>query len=973
MELEQLLKSTSKEIAEYLINNKKLNPSLPARDDNPWYKELTPVQIYRITLECAKALKLNLEQEPLYYILNDSKNIGVAAGAGSGKTTTTTFRLFRQICLSGYNPKKICVMTFTKEAEKNIVSKFEYIRNTCNPILKRYGIYLDKTQAPIIKTLNSLTYNIILDFPKVFGYKPKNYIVSDTVAFFKMEEVLKVYADQFNLNTNKNSANILISYYNIQIESQLFYEDMCKQWEIQNMKFNPSTLETVFKAYKVKLDILGVCHHSESCAMILEKCKEDLNFKNTLENIYDYIVIDEAQDITENVKQLLKILINDKNKSCIIGDDDQRIYAFRGSLKKRLVDLFAEFNSSEICTLSLNRRCKKEILEFSKIILDNIESRFPMKIRSNKEGGEVEVCLYENNEVVYNSICERFNNINPKDLKSICVSYRNNITGFILSNLFLEKGIPYIIKDNYKPGNDFMSKALQGIFNMLNLPSNSKIISENLFKVTSLTKKPISLEKVKEVISEDKLLRYYNKKNLTTRDLNNEVLIELYVEEIMKLENQTYFYDTDFLKYFSLKSGLSPEDLEEDLRILKKLSKDLRGDNIYFEALSLKEILPSLLKLFNKYYWLFMKKTKDFPEVLEDIIINDMTSREETYMEWLMRRENQMNEICKLSSKGIGVTLSTFHSMKGLEYDEVILIDLEKDVFPSIRITEGMSDEEKITLIEDELFLFYVASTRPKNKLIMWWSETNKSLFYPLIEEYQEKIALSKKGSVKSSNTNLKNLDLIAVDLTKLRINENVLDLDFNNKNLDLNLDESEIYKNKEEIDLTSLDLNLTENLNLTLPEFENLNSPQQDNLSLTVDLNLTKDLNLTEDLNLSDKSLTKDLNLTEDLNISDKSLTKDLNLSDKSLTKDLNLSDKSLNEDLILENNKFSNTKPLINLTELKVDNTIKMESQVYDTNEEINKQQKEDIDNTSGFINVAGGEQLKSIIGILFTVPED
>ena len=1002
MDTKELLRMSQREVAEYLINNKKLQPSLPTTNsNNTWYKELTPTQIYRLTMECAKALKLNLEPEPLYYILNDAKNVGVAAIAGSGKTTSTTFRLFRQICLSGFKPQRICVMTFTKESEKDLIKKFKYIKNTCNPILKRFGIFFDDTQIPIIKTLNSLTYNIILDFPEVFGQKPKNYIVSDTVAFLKMEEVLKLYSDSLNLTVHDNLAKNLINYYNIRIESCLSYEELSKNSEIKNAGFTAQSLEIVFKSYKTKLEILNVCHQAETCEQILNMCKVNPDFENKLKNLYDYIIIDEAQDVTENVKRLLKILINDKNKSCFIGDDDQRIYAFRGSLNVRLIDLFKEFNTSEVCTLSLNRRCKEEILNFSKCILSKIPSRFPMEIRANKKGGEVNLHFYEDRNVVYNTLCKKFESINLENFKSVCIGYRNNITGFILSNLFLDKGIPYIIKDSYKPGNDFLSKALYGIFNMLNLPSNTKAIAENLFKVSCINKKPISLDKVYEIIPREKLFKYYHKETLSYKDLSNEALIDLYVDEIFKLEQKTYFYDVDYSQYFGIQPRFNIDDLQEDLKILKKLSKDIRGENIYFEPAPLKNIVEKLRPQFNKYYWFFTKKTKQFPNELEEVIIHDMTKNDETYMQYLERRENQLNEISKLANRGLGVTLSTFHSMKGLEYDEVILIDLEEGIFPSVRITEETTEAEFISLMEEELQLFYVASTRPRDKLTMYWNSKNKSIFYPIVEDYQNFLnTRDNKKSILPEENKLR-LQISKVNLDEYTLNNNELstqqqtnnteenlsldnltngilinDLEFNiTEEVNLNIDNKDLNLN---IDNNDLNLNIdNKDLNLNIDEDLSFNNPLDLNFNLNDDLNSSTDLNFdNSDLNLSlasdiNSNIDLNLNITEDLNFNNSNtdlifnITEDLTFNNTDLKISSN-SDLTLNTDTNSTNNIISsfnseNLKQSVSVPEYSNENVYKEETETTNNS------------NVSGFIDVAGGEALQAIMGILFTVPED
>ena len=183
-------------------------------------------------------------------------------------------------------------------------------------------------------------------------------------------------------------------------------------------------------------------------------------------------------------------------------------------------------------------------------------------------------------------------------------------------------------------------------------------------------------------------------------------------------------YDLEY--FYEIPSHVLPlrnnrgQELEDVFKELEKASKLVRKKG------TMKEILAIIFPLFEKYFWNFTRAVTSFQPELEEMV-KDIYSQDETYIEFQHRKKEMEDRIKRYTDKGYGIKLSSFHSLKGLEFDEVFLVELDAANLPLIKCSENATDEEITSLIDEELRLFYVAVTRAKDKLHTFWSEVNVS------------------------------------------------------------------------------------------------------------------------------------------------------------------------------------------------------------------------------------------------------
>lgn len=728
---------------------------------------LTEKQIYQLVSQCATANHLDFEysNEPLYYIMRDCRIILVSATAGAGKTTLTCFKVDREIRLRGTDANSICMLSFNNDSVASIKDKMVNIMRTNNLVTRRFGIYVDESKyLPNMRSLNSLTYNIV-DQYKDYWHISRLDILTFEESISLMSSTLKSISKDRGFLVTEEMLKNCISLYDLTNETLKKPSDMRNASLVLDTGLEPELLDIIMSSYSDRLRILQKFHHSDTTRMILERAEIDEKFKSNLANLYKLIVIDELQDVSESVFRLLKIMVGDHNRLIAIGDSDQSIYGFKGARPATCQQFADSFPDTNQCYLNVNRRCAENILAYAKGVLAEIDTRPYIDLKAIRTGGEVNINHYNDSLQAIHAIAEDLSKVPKEKLGNICIGYRKNVTCYYIAQKLLELGIPFRTRPDMAPGTDKLSQNLRSLFAILKSPTNIKAALAQLYKLTSVRK--VRMEKIDEVAD----------------------AIDDYLDE----NDLEYFYEVP-AEVYGVK-GNAQKTTDEELKLLGDLSKSLRKNG------KMNDILNQLLPLFKRHYWDFTRGVLNFQPELEDLVIETF-NKPVNYVEFLHNQKEMQERINRYVSKGQGVKLSSFHSLKGLEFDEVYLVELDSNNLPLIRISDNMSEEEISELVYEELRLFYVATTRAKNKLHLWWSRQEPSSFESINQTY-----LNSHAQPQQSNSNVIEEDL-TLDLTKEVANDifedipdlgimdiNLSDLDVNLSDLDLTIDEPEEVK----------------------------------------------------------------------------------------------------------------------------------------------------------------------------------
>lgn len=666
------------------------------------FKSLTPAQIYQLILRCGKQAKLDYSysNEPLYYIMRDSRIILVSATAGAGKTTLTCNKVDREIRFIGRNPRRICMLSFNNDSVQDMKRKMLAVMENNNLVTRQYGIYMDEKSLPNIRSLNSLTYNLV-DQYKDYWHLSKIDIVSNEDATIEMSKTLNALSKDIpELVVSEELVSNCLSIYDLLNETCSTLQSIHNMSAVVDTGLSIKTLDTIITAYKSKLQIKGKFHHSDTARLVLERCEVDKNFRYIVENLFDLIVVDELQDISESVFRLIKIMVNTKNRLIAIGDGDQSIYGFKGARPDTCYKFKEDFPEAELCMLSVNRRCAENILNYAKEVISGVHHRIPQELKAIREGGEVTIHHYSDTSEVIDILSEYLNGVPKDQLGKMCIGFRKNVTCYYIAQKLMEHGIPFRVRPDMMPGADKLSGHLKNLFSILKSPSNLSLAFQHLYKVTPMRK---------------------------MSDIDREKLVEE-LEDFMEENDLEYFYE--------LPSHMLPlrnnrgQELDAVFKELEKASKLVRKRG------TMKQILAILFPIFEKYFWSFTRAVTSFQPELEEMV-RDIYSQDETYLEFQHRKKEMEDRIKRYTDKGYGIKLSSFHSLKGLEFDEVFLVELDANNLPLIKCSESATDEELMSLVDEELRLFYVAVTRAKNKLHTFWSSVSVSPVEKINESFE--------------------------------------------------------------------------------------------------------------------------------------------------------------------------------------------------------------------------------------------
>ena len=381
---------------------------------------------------------------------------------------------------------------------------------------------------------------------------------------------------------------------------------------------------------------------------------------------FPYILIDEFQDINKLQYQIVKLLAQPENNLFIVGDDDQSIYRFRGANPEIMLGFEKDYPDCKKTLLSVNYRCSEQIVEGAKRVIKNNTKRFPKDIQSSR-GKKEEIQVHEvlnqrkENETIINLIRE----YNRKGIlfSEMAVIFRTNTQPRLLLEKLLEYNIPFKMRD--------------GIPNIY-----EHFIAKNMMNYMRLAVGNRERAVFLDIMNRPK--RYLSRDAITNPVISFSELKIAFVDKGWMVERIT--------------------KLEADLKMISKMSP-YAAINYIRKGIGYDDFL--------REYANFRKmNVEDLFEVLEEI---QASAKEHATLEDWFRHireySEQLKEQMSLSKKNVdGVTLTTMHSSKGLEYQVVFLLDANEEVTPH---KKAVKDAD----LEEERRMFYVAMTRAKDYL----------------------------------------------------------------------------------------------------------------------------------------------------------------------------------------------------------------------------------------------------------------
>ena len=573
----------------------------------------------------------------------------ILAGAGSGKTSVLTKRVAYLIKERAVSPKNIVAITFTNKAAKEMKER----------IIKEVGKEGYDIQ---ISTFHSFGLRIIRENYEKLGYEKNFTIIDSDDSLTVVKKILKDMGIDYARFNPKFIKNQISSCKN----------EMVTPEKYQNL-VNDELSDIMYKVYKRYQDTLLRNNSLDFDDLLIKPIELFNKYKEVLENyqeLFKYVFIDEYQD-TNEAQYILSKMISAKYKNiCVVGDDAQSIYSWRGANFKNILNFEKDYKNAKVILLEQNYRSTKTILNAANSVIKNNMNKKDKNLWTDNETGEKIKYVRTNDEkdeALY--VTREIRNLvnNGVSLDDIAVLYRTNAQSRTIEEGFLNSNIPYRIVGAFA---FYSRKEIKDLLAYLKLIYNTKD-DVSLMRIINYPKRKIGAKTI-ENLSMDAVL------------------------------NGTSMFNV-------ISSG---KELE-----FKKLILEMKEKS---EVLSLTEIIDMVLDKSGIKSELESEHTLEADIRLENL--NEFKSITKTFEEesGIASLEDFLNEVSLVSDvndqkndNSPKVTLMTIHAVKGLEYKYVFVIGMEENIFPHVNSCEEDGG------IEEERRLCYVAITRAKEKLYL--------------------------------------------------------------------------------------------------------------------------------------------------------------------------------------------------------------------------------------------------------------
>lgn len=612
----------------------------------------------------------------IYETLNDMQQMAVfhtegplliLAGAGSGKTRVLTHRIAYLMEEKHVSPYNIMAITFTNKAAAEM-------RNRVNKIVG-FG-----AEQVWVSTFHSACVRILRRYIDRIGYST-DFTIYDTD---DQKRLMKNVIKDLNLDSKIYKENGMLNKISDFKNKLMTTGDVASMAKSDFKMLNVSKIYDNYQEALKKNNALDFDDLIMKTVQLFTKCPEVLE---SYQDRLQYIMVDEYQDTNAAQFAFVKLLAQKHQNLCVVGDDDQSIYKFRGADITNILQFEKYFPNARVIKLEQNYRSTKNILEAANAVIHNNEGRKDKTLWSDNEKGD-KIDLYQAEdgyseaEMVASTIKENVDN-GRSDYSDYAILYRTNNQSRVLEEKLMMKNIPYKIIGGQ---NFYQRKEIKDIIAYLRVISNptDDIAVERIINVPKRGIGATTVDKVKDYA------RAYG------MDLY-EALLD--VENIPGLSRAA----GKIKKFTDLIEGYKKDEYYGEI---EKLTKDILDDTGYISELAAENTDEANGRIENIDE--LVSKIVEYQENAEDPVLSEFL--EEVAL---------VSEIDNLSEDSSYVVLMTVHSAKGLEFPYVFLCGMEDGLFPGYMSIMSGDNEE----LEEERRLCYVAITRAMKKLTISYAK----------------------------------------------------------------------------------------------------------------------------------------------------------------------------------------------------------------------------------------------------------
>ncbi|MBT6776984.1 UvrD-helicase domain-containing protein [bacterium] len=593
----------------------------------------------------------------------------IFAGAGSGKTRVLTHKLYHLVNEGLFKPEEILAVTFTNKAAKEM-------KERVLKLLKTSDLNLS------MGTFHSICARVLREDIDVLGFS-RHFAIYDVK---DQLDLVKVLFESFEISKNLITPNQLRN------QISLFKNKMMepKAVESKAKTILEKTVSKIYKEYQKNLKLNDALDFDDLLTFPLEIFKKKPSVLKKYQKRWKYILVDEYQDTNRAQFQFLTNLASAHENICVVGDDDQSIYGWRGADVSNILDFEKTFSSCKVFKLEKNYRSTQEILNAATAVVMHNDKRASKNLVAANGSGETLGLLetideQEEASAVVSSI-EKEIKLNKRTFNKFSVLYRTNAQSRALEESFIRQGIPYNIIGSVR---FYERKEVKNVIAYLRLVVNLKD-TISLRRIINFPARGIgakTIDKCVEQAKKDKIEFIDVLKNPNNMEIRGKQADALFK-----------FYNI-IIKYHDLRKKLSASELArslvEEIGILTHFKESKEPDA--------KDRFDNVAELLTS---------------IEEFSVRNPDSELSTFLE----NVSLQTDIDNWNDTDNRVTLMTIHSSKGLEFPVVFIAGMDEGLFPLFRSLDDKSE------LEEERRLFYVALTRAEEKVYLLYATNRRRM-----------------------------------------------------------------------------------------------------------------------------------------------------------------------------------------------------------------------------------------------------
>lgn len=582
---------------------------------------------------------LNKEQKEAVEV--KAKHVRVIAGAGSGKTRVLTTRIVHLIKGLGYNPRKICAITFTNKAANEMKHRLEGM--------------LDSNTGVFVSTIHSMCVRIIREEFEALGLV-RNFTILDET---DQQTILREAYNEFGYERKELSYKEVLNYIS---NNKVAGVSIKQAYKMAGSSFQEEKKAKVYGYYENRLKQVFALDFDDLLLRVRDLFRTNEKVREKWQHRFNVFLVDEFQDVDHVQYEIIDLMVSDKNELYVVGDPDQTIYSWRGANMDFIVDFNRHYSDATTITLHRNYRSTQNILDSANRLIEFNPGRVEKRLLSHKDVGDPIVLTNlddEHDEAYW--VVRQMRKLHDEGVSflDMAVLYRSNYLSRVLEKVMMDMGIPYIIYGGIRFYDRMEIKDMMSYLRMVS--HGDDLALRRSIAVPKRGIGPKTLEKYFEHAQAHDMTIYeamkeeVDKGQSTTRIKEYVSLIESFKTHYEKHES------IEKLMIEILESSGLRQLYEKDEEIERMENvKALMGEAKEFQENTMED-LPAYVQMVSLY--------GDRDEVLE----------------------------------GEFVRLMTIHGAKGLEFDTVFLIGMNDGIFPNrnavIESKDGLTEERRLAYV----------------------------------------------------------------------------------------------------------------------------------------------------------------------------------------------------------------------------------------------------------------------------------